>query len=121
MSSQDEHEARSLDVLGAPWPHVHAWLDHYFDEVSGVAHRIVLHHRRGIELGVATFGESARPALELHIEDDFEIIPETPDEVAQMVGEQGLLSFEQAELLLPIIVKLWPNIECSVRKYVRTE
>ena len=115
MSSQEEHEARCLEVLGKPWSEVHEWLDHYFDEVPGASHRIVLHHRLGIAKGVEKFGEEARPALELHLQDDFEFIPETPEEVAQIMRGQDLLSFYQMDLLGPILARLWPGVMIDLR------
>jgi len=115
MSSQEEHEARSLDILGKPWTEIHAWLDQYFDECPGSAHRVILHHRPGLELGVSRFGEAALPVLELHLMDDFGFIPRSPEEVARMMSDQGLLSFQQVEILERILDRRWPGRKISLR------
>ena len=109
MSSLSEHEARAIEVLGRPWTDVHEWLDQYFTLVPGVAHRIVLHHRLSIELGVAMFGADARAALEQHVQDDFECLPDTPEEVAAIVANQDLLSLADMDILHPVLDRLWPE------------
>lgn len=81
----EEHCQRSRELLGQDWREAHAWLDRYERDLAGW-HRILLHHSRGLELAVATLGERARPALQLHLRDDweghFEDIPDGPVEVA---------------------------------------
>jgi hypothetical protein len=109
MSSLEEHEAHCLKVLGRPWTEVHAWLDQYFVQVPGMAHRIVLHHHLGIGLGVVTFGEEARAALELHVRNDFECTPGTPEDVIAIIANQALLSLAEADILQPILEDLWPG------------
>lgn len=110
MSSLEEHEVHSLKMLGKPWTEIHSWLDQYFVKTPGVAHRVVLHHRLGIELGVAKFGEQARAALELHIQDDFELIPETPEEVVMIVANQDLMSLTDIDVLQPVLDELYPGL-----------
>jgi len=106
MSSQQGHEARCIDVLGQPWPVAHRWLDQYFYEVTCLAHRIILHHRAGIELGVAELGEEARAALELHVKDDLgEILP-GPLEVAAAVFDRGFAIYPA----WPATERLWPEL-----------
>lgn len=104
-----EHESQSLKVLGRPFTEIHEWIDQYYKMVDNVAHRVVLHHRNGIELGVTLFGESARKALELHVRDDFEFIPDTPEDVAQMMRDQDFLTLIEIDILNPIVLELWPN------------
>lgn len=105
-----EHERHSLRVLGNPFTEIHEWLDQYYEVVDNVAHRVVLHHRYGIELGVSLFGESARRALELHVEDDFEFIPDTPDEVAQMMRDQDFLTPDEVDTMKPELSRLFPHL-----------
>ncbi len=81
---RDEHIARCLKVLGPGqgWPEVHDFLDQYFDDAPGSAHRIILHHKMGVEIVVQKFGEAARAAAELHIRDDLGgELPENPQDV----------------------------------------
>lgn len=109
-----EHERHGLSVLGNPFTEIHEWMDQYYEVVDNVAHRVVLHHRYGIELGVSLFGESARRALELHIEDDFEFIPGTPDEVAQMMRDQYFLTPDEVNIMKPELSRLFPHLVVSI-------
>jgi hypothetical protein len=104
-----EHEQHCVKKLGAPFTKIHGFLDQYFDQTPGPVHRVILHHRLGIEFGIAKFGESAREALELHVLDDFEFIPDTPLEVAQMMVDQDFLSLHEINVLQPILDSLWPG------------
>lgn len=113
VSSLEEHEEHSLEILGAPWTEVHEWFDQYFDEVPGAAHRVILHHRLGLALGVQLFGEQSRPALERHLLDDFEFIPDGPEDVARMMDDQGLLTFGQIETIKAVLVKRFPRVAFS--------
>lgn len=105
MPSQKEHEQRCLEVLGKPWPEVHKWLDQFFFHTPTLAHRIVLHHQLGIELGVKQFGEESRKALELHLRDDFGRILPGPFEVAIVLYDRGY-DILPAQ---PLLDKLWPG------------
>ncbi len=62
-------------MFGKPFPEVHAFLDQYF-AVFGVRHRVVLHHRKGIELLNRQFPGPVRKIAEQHIIDDLGEIPE---------------------------------------------
>lgn len=105
MPGLKEHEERSILMLGAPWTEVHVWLDRFYLRAPGVAHRIALHHRLGIELGVATLGEAARDALELHVEQDFGRILPGPFELAVVLSGRGF-DILPAQ---PILDELWPG------------
>jgi hypothetical protein len=109
-----EHERHSLRVLGNPFTEIHEWMDQYYGVVDNVAHRVVLPHRYGIELGTSLFGESARRALELHIEDDFEFIPGTPDEVAQMMRDQDFFTPDEVKTIKLELSRLFPNLVMSI-------
>ena len=89
-------------------------MDQYYKFVDNVAHRVVLHHRYGIELGVSLFGESARKALELHVEDDFEFIPDTPEDVAQMMRDQDFLTLDEVNTMKPELSRLFPHLVISI-------
>lgn len=82
---REEHMARTQAALGRPWPQVHDFLDQFFDAAPGFAHRIILHHRLGIELVVREFGEEARAVAEQHIRDDCDIIPAVPQEAYGLI------------------------------------
>lgn len=110
MSSLEEHEEHCLKTVGRPWTGVHLWLDQYFAQVPGEAHRVALHHRLGVESGVLEFGEEARPALELHIVDDLGVIPGTPEEVAGILAGQDVAALVDAmDILQSIIGGIWPG------------
>lgn len=109
-----EHERHSLEVLGCPFTEIHEWMDQYYEIVDNVAHRVVLHHRYGIELGVSLFGESARKALELHVEDDFEFVPDTPEDVAQMMRDQDFLTPDEVNTMKPELGRLFPHLIISI-------
>lgn len=105
MPGQAEHEAHCLEILGKPWPEVHRWIDRYYLLAPVFAHRIVLHHQLGIELGVAELGENARAALELHVRDDFGRILPGPFELAVVL-------FDRGHDILPaqrFLDELWPG------------
>jgi len=105
-----EHEQRCLNILGGQYTEIHTWLDQYYNDEISVAHRVALHHRPGIELGVTLFGESARKALELHVEDDFEFIPDTPEDVVQMMRDQDFWSSTEIDIMQPILDELWYEV-----------
>jgi len=109
-----EHEEHSLKALGNKFTEIHEWMDQYYKVIDNVAHRVILHHHYGIELGVSLFGEAARKALELHVEDDFEFIPDTPDDVAQMMRDQDFLTDDEARTLSPIVCRLFPGVVISI-------
>ena len=78
-----QHIMRCMAILGPPWSQVHDFLDQFFPQFGGEAHRIVLHHALGIELCVSRFGEAARAAANLHVKDDLGgVVPQGPQEVA---------------------------------------
>ncbi|WP_144004875.1 DUF6915 family protein [Solidesulfovibrio fructosivorans] len=105
-----EHEEHCLKVLGSSFTEIHEWMDQYYEVIDNVAHRVVLHHQYGIELGVSLFGEPARKALELHVVDDFEFIPDTPEDVAQMMRDQDFLTPSETDILIKIIGTNWPDM-----------
>jgi hypothetical protein len=48
---------------------IHEYLDQYYDEL-GPEHRVVFHHKKGIEHIVAKFGGNARDIAEKHLKQD---------------------------------------------------
>ncbi|WDP89303.1 MAG: hypothetical protein HUN04_06000 [Desulfobacter sp.] len=72
---REEHEQRSIEMFGKPFSEVHAFLDQYF-AMFGPYHRIVLHHRRGLELMNQQIPGPVRQVGEGHIIDDLGFIPE---------------------------------------------
>jgi len=67
MAHQSQHCTDCQRLLGQTFAPVHAFLDQYATKYGGLGHRLLLHHRRGVELVAKRFGEEARPAAELHI------------------------------------------------------
>lgn len=78
------HQKRCLTQLGHRFAEVHAWLDRFYLVYEGW-HRIILHHRAGLDLLVREMGEGIRAAGELHIRDDWQ--GELPDDPLVVVRE----------------------------------
>lgn len=66
---ESEHRQSCEEKLGRPYGEVHQFLDRFYCKY-GVWHRMLLHHRLGIELVGVVFGEECRKAAELHIIED---------------------------------------------------
>ncbi|SHJ18912.1 hypothetical protein SAMN02745165_01747 [Malonomonas rubra DSM 5091] len=79
--NQQQYEKACFEKFGESWPEVHRFLDQYFDLTRSMSHRVILHHRQGIELVVAVFGEAARGPAEQHIELDFGFVAESPGDL----------------------------------------
>lgn len=77
---QREHENRCLGLLGEPFPEVHEWLDRYFRKYGDLSHRLILHHRLGVELAGVLMGPKAREAARLHVLDDMRRLAAGPEE-----------------------------------------
>lgn len=45
----------------------------------------------------------------MHVEDDFEFIPDTPDDVVQMMCDQDFWSSTEIDIMQPILDKLLPD------------
>lgn len=71
------HEKSSLEIFGSPFTEVHIFLDSYSKKYRGFSHRILLHHRLGVELCVEKFGEQARAAAIQHITEDLGFVPDS--------------------------------------------
>lgn len=65
-----QHADACVKEFGKPFLEIHNFLDQYHQEYDGFAHRILLHHRLGVELIVKRFGETVRAPAELHIRQD---------------------------------------------------
>lgn len=64
------HCEKSLELFDEDGAQIHSWLDSYAS-VQGWSHRMILHNKEGIEIGVMIFGEGARKHLTQHIMDDY--------------------------------------------------
>jgi len=73
MSSFKKHCEDCAKALGNPWPEVHKFLDQYAGKVPGelANHRVELHHKNGIAMVRAKWGDEAAKAAEIHIREDF--------------------------------------------------
>ena len=75
-----EHEERCIKVLGKPFSEVHTFLDQFFRTYGGLPHRLILHHRLGIELIGVMMGPDAALAAKQHVLDDMGRLPAGPEE-----------------------------------------
>jgi len=71
---KNEHEKTSLMMFGNKYPEIHDFLDQYFS-IYGTYHRILLHHRAGVNLIVRKFLKSVKSLAGQHILDDLGVIP----------------------------------------------
>ena len=67
----EDHCAECEQKLGRPYPEVHRFLDQFFKMLGPDKHRQELHHRNGIAMVRAKWGDDAAKAAELHIRSDF--------------------------------------------------
>lgn len=75
-----EHEERCVKVLGKPFSEVHTFLDQFFRTYRGLPHRLILHHRLGVELVGILMGFDAALAAKQHVLDDMGRLPAGPEE-----------------------------------------
>jgi hypothetical protein len=82
MASFQEHCSDCERELGKPYPEVHRFLDQYFSTLGPEKHRQQLHHKNGIAMVRAKFGDEAAKAAEIHIRKDFYgLLPEDSNDV----------------------------------------
>lgn len=76
-----EHEKRCRQELGKPFTKVHRFLDQFATKYNmRMAHRMILHHRLGVEVVGQEFGPEAIAAARLHIRDDlWGLLPTGPE------------------------------------------
>ncbi len=107
-----EHEKECVRLLGRPWTEVHVFLDQYSAKFRGFLHRRLLHHRLGIEAVVMRFGDGARHAAELHVEQDLGFVPKDwreLDEYCFFLGDEE--SLMEAELRRLYGVEVFDEVE----------
>ncbi|SHJ16109.1 hypothetical protein SAMN02745165_01653 [Malonomonas rubra DSM 5091] len=102
--NQEQHEKACQEKFGRPWAEVHIFLDQYYELTRSMTHRVVLHHRKGIEIVVEAFGEEARGPAEQHIMLDLGFVPDSPDEMERFFCP---LSPEEEDLILQKLEKLY--------------
>jgi Domain of unknown function (DUF6915) len=74
-----QHADACFYKFGKAYYEIHEFLDQYQEEYVdyGIAHRLLLHHKLGIDLIAQRFGEEARGPADLHIRQDLkEQLPE---------------------------------------------
>ena len=93
VSSRHKHCQDCIKVLGKPYDEVHAFLDQYFAKLGPLKHRQELHHKHGIAMVRAKFGDEAAKAAEIHIREDFlGYLPEDSHDVyLWMHGQHSLI------------------------------
>jgi hypothetical protein len=69
MASIDEHCRDCLASLGNEYKEVNAWLDEYAPTM-GLHHRVMRHHKEGVEEARKIWGDDAAKAAEIHIMKD---------------------------------------------------
>ncbi len=104
--NQQQHEQACQEAFDAPFSEVHAFLDQYYSRFPGMNHRILLHHRLGIELVVRQFGEAARGPAEQHIRLDWGFIPESWEDLERHYFP---LSLEEAANIEQELMRLYPD------------
>jgi len=67
MSSRKVHEQDCIKRLGAPFTHVHKFLDQYAKYYGTREHRKILHNRKGLDIIRRRWGERAYRAGKIHI------------------------------------------------------
>lgn len=76
-----EHEERAQEAFGKPFTEVHVFLDQYFPRYRDLTHRLVLHHRLGIELIGVLMGAEAYQVARQHVLDDMYRLFAGPEEL----------------------------------------
>ncbi|WP_243357588.1 hypothetical protein [Fundidesulfovibrio terrae] len=75
-----DHEQHCIKELGKPFTEVHEFLDQFASKYGmSLAHRIILHHRLGVELVGLLMGPEAKAAAKLHVVDDVRRLPAGPE------------------------------------------
>jgi hypothetical protein len=76
-----EHEKHCKQELGKPFTNVHRFLDQFASKYNmSMAHRMILHHRLGVEAAGLEFGSDAKEAAKLHVRDDLRgLLPAGPE------------------------------------------
>lgn len=82
----EDHMIRTLAEHGTQAAEIHIFMDQYFRVWPCAAHRVMLHHRTGVDLVAKRSGEWARGPALTHVKDDFGFVPEGPAEVLSMVN-----------------------------------
>ena len=104
--NQQQHEQACREEFGKPYSEVHEFLDRYYAEFRGINHRILLHHRLGIELAVQQFGEDARAPAEQHIRLDWGFIPNSWEDLDRHYFP---LSIEEDVAIEQELMRLYPE------------
>jgi len=76
-----KHEERSMAAFGKPFSEVHLFMDQFFPRYKNLTHRLVLHHRLGIELVGVLMGPDAYLAARQHVLDDMHRLFSGPEEI----------------------------------------
>lgn len=84
VMQRKEHEERSMAAFGKPFSEVHVFMDRFFPRYKDLTHRLVLHHRLGIELVGVLMGSDAYLAARQHVLDDMHRLFPGPEEIMIM-------------------------------------
>jgi hypothetical protein len=100
------HEQHCIKELGVPFTEVHEFLDQFARKYGmSLAHRLVLHHRLGMELVGVLMGPDAREAAKLHIVDDVRRLPAGPEWLLKLPaylptsGQEDSLEADMLEMI----------------------
>lgn len=66
-----DHEKACIEEFGKPYTEVHFGLDRFFEKFNW-QHRLILHHRLGVDLLAKQIGEEVRDPAEQHIRLDLD-------------------------------------------------
>lgn len=103
---QKAHENACIKEFGEPYSEVHAFLDQYYVRFPGFNHRLLLHHRLGIEKVVERYGEEARAPAEQHIRLDWGFLPGSWEDLDRYYFP---LSIEEGVAIEEELLKLYPD------------
>ncbi|MBN1672600.1 MAG: hypothetical protein JXR37_16280 [Kiritimatiellae bacterium] len=98
MASLEEHCRDCEAELGAPFRHVHEWLDELQPEY-GPVHRRFRHHTGGVERVRARWGDAAARAAEIHVRKDTGGLLPTPEQLRDRwaIGPEEITPEESGE------------------------
>lgn len=117
-----EHEEHCIKEFGKPFTEVHQFLDQFARKYGmSLAHRLVLHHRLGMELVGVLMGPDAREAAKLHILDDVRRLPAGPEWFLKLPAYQPTSGQEDAlESDLLAMVGYAPDFNATWARMSRT-
>jgi len=115
-----QHEDRCMKEFGKPFSKVHEFLDQFFPRYRNLTHRLVLHHRLGVELVGVVMGEEARLAARQHVLDDMGRLAAGPEEHMKRPGfYPGRFDMRLLIEDMTAMLGYFPDFDASYRRVTR--